>query len=270
MLVARALGYKANDHCKAAAIIEFIHTATLLHDDVVDDSELRRGNKTANNVFGNSVSILTGDFLYSRAFQMMVELKEMPIMKVLANATNKIAEGEILQLLNCSKPGINEEDYMNIIYCKTGRLFEAACDIAAILAAADNDQLTAINKYGIHLGNAFQITDDALDYISDRNTMGKNVGDDLLTGKVTLPLIYTLRNTDDSSRSLISKAIKHKDSSELTKIRTIVLQSGAIDYTLKKAKSEACLAMNNLDILPNSNYKDALKLLCRFAVERSK
>ncbi len=269
MLCARALSYKGESHHKAAAIIEFIHTATLLHDDVVDESALRRGEKTANNVFGNAASVLTGDFLYSRAFQMMVELEQMSIMKVLADATNKIAEGEVLQLLNCNNPEINEQDYMNVIYCKTAKLFEAACDISAILAKANNTEAHAIHQYGIHLGNAFQIADDVLDYTSDSQTMGKNMGDDLAEGKVTLPLIYTLNHTDKENQRLIHDAIKQGHHPKMDTIIEIVQSCGAIDYALDQAHLEAKSAAQALDAISHSAYKDALILLTKLAVKRT-
>ena len=269
MLVAKALGYNENEHHKAAAIIEFIHTATLLHDDVVDESELRRGKKTASNIFGNCASILTGDFLYSRAFQMMIKLNNFQIMKVFADATNKIAEGEILQLINSNNLDLNEDGYMDIIYHKTSKLFETSCDIASIISKTDKNTANAMKKYGIHLGNAFQITDDILDYTSNSNIMGKNIGDDLLGGKVTLPLIHTLAHTHEDNRVLISKAIRNKHHEKIKKIIDIVRESGAINYSLEKAKLEADLAMKALSIIPDSDYKKALILLSKFAVERS-
>ncbi|WP_440615290.1 octaprenyl diphosphate synthase [Cysteiniphilum sp. 6C5] len=269
MLVARALGYKGQDHTKAAAIIEFIHTATLLHDDVVDESELRRGKDTANNVFGNAASVLTGDFLYSRAFQMMVELNQMQIMQILADATNKIAEGEVLQLLNCNNPDITEEQYLQVIYCKTAKLFEAACDVASVIANAGDREQKALHQYGIHLGNAFQIADDVLDYIADSETLGKNIGDDLAEGKTTLPVIYALNNAQASDQRLIRQAIEQGHHPEMTKTIDIIKHSGAIEYAISKAQQAAQSAIDSLDILAASEYKNALIALAHIAVERT-
>ncbi len=269
MLVARALAYKGQAHTKAAAIIEFIHTATLLHDDVVDESALRRGKETANNVFGNAASVLTGDFLYSRAFQMMVELDQMKIMQILANATNKIAEGEVLQLLNCNNPDITETQYMEVIYCKTAKLFEAACDVASIIADAPTSTQHALRQYGIHLGNAFQIADDVLDYTADSNTLGKNIGDDLAEGKVTLPVIYALQGSLDKEKALIREAIEQGHHPEMDKIIQIINQSGAIEYATQKAQQSAKLAIEALIVLSDSVYKDALISLAHIAVERT-
>ena len=269
MLVARALGYEGHKHYKAAAVIEFIHTATLLHDDVVDQSSLRRGKKTANYVFGNAASVLTGDFLYSRAFQMMVDLNEITIMRVLADATNTIAKGEILQLLNCNNPSITEKQYMEVIYCKTAKLFEASCDIAAILSQVTESKKIATHHYGIHLGNAFQIADDVLDYVSDADTMGKNVGDDLAEGKVTLPIIYALDRVNKSDKILIEKAITEGKSSEIDKILDLVKTCGAIEASIHKGHSEAQLARNSINMLPASIYKDALISLCDLVVTRT-
>ncbi|WP_119343798.1 octaprenyl diphosphate synthase [Facilibium subflavum] len=269
MLCAKALGYQKNRHFKAAAIIEFIHTATLLHDDVVDDSALRRGKKTANNVFGNAASVLTGDFLYSRAFQMMVELDQMPIMQIMADATNKIAEGEVLQLLNCNNPEITEAQYMQVIYCKTAKLFEAACDVASIIAGADNEQAQALRQYGIHLGNAFQIADDVLDYISDSQSMGKNMGDDLAEGKTTLPVIYALQNTNKNQKALITEAIEKGNHPQMDQIVKIVKDCGGIAYAIQKAHDEASLAKTAIANFIDNDYKKALIALCQLAVERT-
>ena len=211
MLFAKALGYKENKHSIAAAIIEFIHTATLLHDDVVDNSALRRGKETANNIFGNAASVLTGDFLYSRAFQMMVDLDSMQIMKVLADATNKISEGEVLQLLNARNSLITEEEYIKVIYCKTAKLFEAGCELAGIISLDTdlyNQYTENIKNYGVYLGNAFQIADDVLDYISDAESLGKNIGDDLDEGKMTLPTIYAMSVLPSKERNILKLAIE--------------------------------------------------------------
>ncbi|WP_440682244.1 octaprenyl diphosphate synthase [Cysteiniphilum halobium] len=269
MLAARALAYKGQDHTKAAAIIEFIHTATLLHDDVVDASDLRRGKETANNVFGNAASVLTGDFLYSRAFQMMVELNQMQIMQILADATNKIAEGEVLQLLNCNNPEITEAQYMQVIYCKTAKLFESACDVASVIAGASEEEQTALHQYGMHLGNAFQIADDILDYTADSKALGKNIGDDLAEGKTTLPVIYALKNAQAQDQRLIRQAIEQGHHPEMLKIIDIIKDTGAIGYAIGKAQQAAQSAIDALDTLKESEYKDALIALANIAVERT-
>ena len=269
MLAANALNYQGNSHIKAAAIIEFIHTATLLHDDVIDESQLRRGKDTANNVFGNAASVLTGDFLYSRAFQIMVELKQMPIMQILADATNKIAEGEVLQLLNCNNPNISEAQYMEVIYCKTTKLFEAACEVASIISQCDQPYQQALAIYGRHLGNAFQIADDVLDYVSDAKTMGKNIGDDLNEGKTTLPIIYALQNTSLNNSKLIKQAIENGHHPQLNTIVDIVKASGAIEYAKSKAQLEAKSACDAINLLPESTYKQALISLAHIAVSRT-
>ena len=269
MLSARALTYQGTAHTKAAAIIEFIHTATLLHDDVVDESTLRRGKETANNLFGNAASVLTGDFLYSRAFQMMVELDQITIMQILANATNKIAEGEVLQLLNCNNPDITEAEYMQVIYCKTAKLFEAACDVASVIANASDTARNALHQYGSHLGNAFQIADDILDYIADSKTLGKNIGDDLAEGKTTLPIIYALKNVNATDQKIIRNAIEKGNHPEMNKIIHIVKASGAIEYAIQKSHNSAQLAIDSLADLFSSKYKDALISLAYIAVERT-
>ena len=270
MLFARALGYENDKHLSCAAIIEFIHTATLLHDDVVDDSALRRGKDTANNVFGNAASVLTGDFLYSRAFQMMVSLDNMQIMQILANATNKISEGEVLQLLNARNTSLNENDYTNVIYCKTAKLFEAACEIAAVISLDKEQYLAnaeAIKNFGVYLGNAFQIADDVLDYVSDVESIGKNIGDDLEEGKMTLPTIYALANVSKDKQKLIKKAIENSQY-DIQEIITIIKESGAIEYSYEKAYEYANLAKQSISFLADSGYKKALELLCDIAVKR--
>ena len=269
ILAANALNYQGNSHIKAAVIIEFIHTATLLHDDVVDESQLRRGKDTANNVFGNAASVLTGDFLYSRAFQIMVELKQMPIMQILADATNKIAEGEVLQLLNCNNPNISEAQYMEVIYCKTAKLFEAACEVASIISQCDQPYQQALAIYGRHLGNAFQIADDVLDYVSDAKTMGKNIGDDLNEGKTTLPIIYALQNTSLNNSKLIKQAIENGHHPQLDTIVDIIKASGAIEYAKSKAQLEVKSACDAINLLPESTYKQALISLAHIAVSRT-
>ena len=270
MLFARALGYENDKHLSCAAIIEFIHTATLLHDDVVDDSQLRRGKDTANNVFGNAASVLTGDFLYSRAFQMMVGLDNMQIMQILADATNKISEGEVLQLLNARNTSLNEEDYTNVIYCKTAKLFEAACELAGVISL-DKKQYLAnsenVKSFGVYLGNAFQIADDVLDYVSDAESMGKNIGDDLEEGKMTLPTIYALANVSKDKQELIKNAIENSEY-DIQEIITIIKNSGAIEYSYEKACEYANLAKKSISFLADSEYKKALELLCDIAVKR--
>jgi octaprenyl-diphosphate synthase len=268
LLIARAFNYDGRQHISAAAIIEFIHTATLLHDDVVDHSELRRGKETANNVFGNAASVLTGDFLYSRAFQIMIGLDSMTIMKILANATNKIAEGEVLQLLSCNNSEVDETSYMQVIYCKTAKLFEAACEVSGILSNASVKACTQLRKYGEHLGNAFQLTDDVMDFLSDAETMGKNVGDDLAEGKPTLPIIYAIKHSEGKEKAMLVHAIENGSTEHLTPITRIIKSSGAIDYTQEKALQEASLAKSAISFLPNSQYKQALIALCDISVHR--
>ena len=270
MLLSKALGYKGDNHYKAAAIIEFIHTATLLHDDVVDNSELRRGKETANTVFGNSVSVLTGDFLYSRAFQMMVSLDKMEIMQILADATNKISEGEVLQLLNARNTLITQEEYTKVIYCKTAKLFEAGCEIASVLSLNEDEKQKYkqnIINYGVYLGNAFQIADDVLDYVSDAESLGKNIGDDLDEGKMTLPTIYALANIPNKEKGILIKAIE-KAEYNTDKIISIIKNSGAIEYSYNVACKYADMAKESLNFIEESDYKKALILLCDLAVKR--
>ncbi len=268
LLTARATGYEGNDHLKLAAVIEFLHTATLLHDDVVDTSDLRRGKATANARWGNAPSVLVGDFLYSRAFQMMVELQSLPIMDVLSKATAVIAEGEVLQLVNVKNPGLTESQYMTVIHNKTAMLFEAAAHTGALLAHAPEPVARAMKEYGTHLGLAFQLVDDVLDYRGDAAAMGKNVGDDLAEGKVTLPLIQAMLNGDEATRLLIRKAIRQGGLDDLPAIVDIVEQSGALDYTLTKAREHADLARACLNSIAASAQRDALNDLTELAVAR--
>ena len=268
LLAARACGYEGNEHRISAAVIEFIHTATLLHDDVVDTSGLRRGRKTANAVFGNQASVLVGDFLYSRAFQMMVEIGSLKILNVLANATNTIAEGEVLQLMNCNNPDITEADYMEIIYRKTAKLFESGTRIGAILADSDETSEQALVAYGRHLGLAFQLVDDALDYDATIEELGKNIGDDLAEGKPTLPLIYAIDNGSAAERHLIREAIETGGTQNLTSIQLAIETSGGLRYTAERALDEAKLAVEALQSLPDSEYKTGLASLAYFAVNR--
>ena len=268
LLSARSCGIEGNNHMPAAAIIEFIHTATLLHDDVVDNSGLRRGQQTANSLFGNQASVLVGDFLYSRAFQMMVEINEPRILEVLANATNTIAEGEVLQLMNCNNPDTSEADYMEVIYRKTAKLFEAGTRIGAILARRDGAVEHALASYGRHLGLAFQLVDDALDYDADPDELGKNIGDDLADGKPTLPLIHAMKHGSTAERHMIREAIEAGSTQNLRLIQLAIETSGGLRYTAERAEREAGLASEALAELPRSKFKDGLIGLARFAVTR--
>jgi octaprenyl-diphosphate synthase len=252
----------------AAAIIEFIHTATLLHDDVVDSSGLRRGQQTANAVFGNQASVLVGDFLYSRAFQMMVELKELRILDVMANATNTIAEGEVLQLMNCNNPDITEADYMEVIYRKTAKLFEAGTRIGAILSQQPDEIEQALVSYGRHLGQAFQLVDDALDYDAKPEELGKNIGDDLAEGKPTLPLIYAMAHGSAAERHMIREAIETGGTRNLTSIQLAIESAGGLRYTAERAREEVEIAIKALAPLPASKFRDGLVDLAQFSIHR--
>lgn len=269
LLSARACGADSNEQHTLAAIIEFLHTATLLHDDVVDTSDLRRGRSTANALWGNAPSVLVGDFLYSRAFEMMVALGNMQVMQILANATNVIAEGEVLQLSKVRDANTDEATYMEVIRSKTAMLFEAASHSAAVLAGAKTDQIEALREFGDALGIAFQLMDDLLDYSGDAAEMGKNVGDDLAEGKPTLPLIYTMRHGTEEQAALVRQAIQKGGTEDITPIREAVTASGALDYTARLAQQHADRAVALLDTLPASEYRDALEQLARFAVKRS-
>ena len=270
VLAAKALDIQTNQHHTLAAIIEFIHTATLLHDDVVDESTMRRGKETANAVFGNQASVLVGDFLYTRSFQMMVSLKRMRVMEILSNATNVIAEGEVLQLMNCNDPETSEESYMQVIYSKTARLFEAATLLAAVLTEQHEEIELAMQDYGKYLGTAFQLVDDILDYAADPEEMGKNVGDDLAEGKPTLPLLYAMWNGTEQQQALIKEAIETGNGLQhFTEIMSAMDQTGALTYTKKLALDASEKAIKALDIVPNSDYKTALIGLARIAVERA-
>ncbi|WDE12363.1 octaprenyl diphosphate synthase [Thalassomonas haliotis] len=270
VLAARALNYQGQDHASVAAIIEFIHTATLLHDDVVDESNMRRGRETANAMFGNSASVLVGDFLYTRSFQMMVKLDNMRIMEILSDATNIVAEGEVLQLMNCNDPDTTESSYMEVIYCKTAKLFEAATRLAAVIAGKDEKTEAAMTDYGKHLGTAFQLVDDIMDYTADAKEMGKNVGDDLAEGKPTLPLIYAMENGTDAQKKLIREAIKLNNGMDnLDEILSAMRETGALTYAQHKAEQEADKAISSLAVLEESDYKDALIALAHIAANRS-
>ncbi|PKH91545.1 MULTISPECIES: octaprenyl diphosphate synthase [unclassified Pseudoalteromonas] len=269
ILAAKALGYQGKDHITLATIVEFIHTATLLHDDVVDESNLRRGTPTANAEFGNAASVLVGDFIYTRSFQLMVGLGKMQVMQVLADATNIIAEGEVLQLMNCNDPDTTEASYMQVIYSKTAKLFEAATGLAAIITEQDQTTLDALNLYGMHLGTAFQLVDDVLDYNADAEQLGKNIGDDLAEGKPTLPLIYAMQHGSEQQTQLIRNAIEHSNGMEhLEEILSALKQTNALEFTMQKAELEADKAIACLDFLAESDYKQALISLARIAVDR--
>ncbi len=269
LLAARACGYDGRDHLALAAVVEFIHTATLLHDDVVDASELRRGRETANAIWGNEASVLVGDFLYSRAFEMMVEIGSMRIMEIMAHTTNRIAEGEVMQLLNCHEPDTSEAQYMEVIRSKTAKLFEAAARIGAVLGGQPPEVETALAAYGMHLGTAFQLVDDVLDYSADAETMGKNIGDDLAEGKPTLPLIHVMREGSAAERALVREAIEQGGLDRIDAVRRAIESTGAIAYTARSARAEAGRAIDTLSRLPASPYRDALHALAEFSVSRS-
>ena len=268
LLAARALGYDGAQHVRAAAIVEFIHTATLLHDDVVDASERRRGRDSANTVFGNQASVLVGDFLYSRSFQMMVDIGDMRVMQILADATNTIAAGEVMQLMNVHDPDTTEADYRQVIYRKTAKLFEAGAQIAAVLTGCGSDCEAAMSTYGRELGTAFQLVDDALDYGASAEELGKNVGDDLAEGKVTLPLIHAMRKGNGRQRELIRRAVLDGGLEKMQDIQDIIRTTGALDYTTAQAQLVAAKAVAAIDGLPCSPYKEALVALAGFAVQR--
>jgi octaprenyl-diphosphate synthase len=268
LLAARACGYRGDRHVIAAAIVEFIHTATLLHDDVVDASDLRRGQDTANSVFGNEASVLVGDFLYSRAFQMMVQVGQMRIMDVLADATNVIAEGEVLQLMNCRDPDTTEARYMDVIHRKTARLFEAGAQIGAILADQTRAVEDSLVEYGRELGLAFQLVDDALDYDANPGELGKHLGDDLAEGKPTLPLIHALQRGSPKQQVMLRRAIEQGGRQEIGEILAAIRATGALAYTVSRAEECAGRARAALGPVPDSPFKNALLQLAGFAVER--
>lgn len=268
LLSAKAFNYQGIVHHQLAAIIELIHTATLLHDDVIDASELRRGRETANAVWGNQASVLVGDYLYSRAFQMMAEVKQLDIITVLANATNIIVEGEILQLINCGDPETTESRYMEVITRKTGALFGVAAHLGATLTHQSIELADIMNQFGQHLGIAFQLIDDALDYSSDAETLGKNCGDDLAEGKPTLPIIYALLHAAPAQQTLLRNAIQERDRQAFKIVLEAIEASNAIAYTYRAAKSHADKAIALLQEIPDSPYRQALIALAEFAVER--
>lgn len=268
LLAARAFGYEGEQHVRAAAIIEFIHTATLLHDDVVDSSSRRRGKESANTVFGNQASVLVGDFLYSRAFQMMVDIGRMRVMQILADATNTIAAGEVLQLMNVHDPDTTEDVYRQVIYRKTARLFEAGAQIAAVLAERSEADEAALAEYGRNLGMAFQLVDDALDFDASPDELGKNLGDDLAEGKATLPLIYAMQHGNAAESELIRNAILEGGLDDLERIQSIIESTGALQYTAARAQEAAEVAIGALSGIPGSDYKQALVAIAEFSVRR--
>ncbi len=259
----------ASNETLLAAIIEFIHTATLLHDDVVDESEMRRGRETANEVFGNAASVLVGDYLYSRAFQMMVKVNSMRVMEILSHTTNQIAEGEVMQLINCGSAETTEQQYMETIQSKTAILFEAATQLGAVVTNQPSSVETAMAKYGLHLGTAFQLVDDILDYTADAQAMGKNVADDLAEGKPTLPLINAIECSEGKEKDLLINAITNASRDNLEQVLAIINKTGAIDYTSRIAQEQANLAIDALDIIDDSQYKTALIELANFSIERT-
>jgi len=269
LLSAGAFGYRGAHRHELAAVVEFIHTATLLHDDVVDESELRRGRATANALFGNSAAVLVGDFVYSRAFQMMVETDSLRVLQVLADATNVIAEGEVMQLMNCHNPDIEEEGYLEVIRCKTAKLFEAATRLGAILGGALGEQEAAAAEYGMRLGTAFQLIDDVLDYSGEQGAIGKNVGDDLAEGKPTLPLIYAIKHGTAHEAQLVRDAIRNGGRGDLAAVLEAIRSTGALDYAREQARRESRAACAALARLPHSRERDYLLQLADFAVTRT-
>jgi octaprenyl-diphosphate synthase len=268
LLTAKALGEVSKSHLILAAVIEFIHTATLLHDDVVDESELRRGKESANAVWGNAASVLVGDYLYSSAFEMMVRTGNMRVMEILSKTTTVIAEGEVLQLLNCNNPETTEAKYLEVIVRKTAILFSAATRLAAVIACAHPEVEGSLAQYGQHLGVAFQLIDDALDYKANQEELGKNLGDDLAEGKPTLPLIYAIENGSASEAAIIIEAIQNGNRDAFNEVYAVVQKTQAIAYTEQRAEEEVKKAIDALAVLPDSQFKEALKLLAKFSVQR--
>ena len=269
LLSAKTFNYQGDMHHLLAAIIEFIHTATLLHDDVVDESDLRRGNETANALFGNAASVLVGDFLYSRAFEMMVDVNDMRVMQILATTTNVIAEGEVMQLMNVHDANTTEAKYLEVIHCKTAKLFEAATQLGAILCDRSEKEIQAMAAYGRYLGTAFQLIDDVMDYTSSSEDMGKNVGDDLAEGKPTLPLIYAMQNSTPGQAAVIKLAIEKGGYDKIDEVQAIIQQTGALEYTERMAELQAEKAIAELVELPASENKTLLENLARLSVQRS-
>ncbi len=268
LLCARSCGYQGSHHILLAAVIEFIHTATLLHDDVVDSSATRRGQATANEVWGNEASVLVGDFLYSRSFEMMVETRNMEVMNILAGTTNAIAEGEVLQLLNAHSPNTTEQQYLETVHRKTAKLFESAARLGGVIAEADTNTVQAISQYGMYLGTAFQLVDDILDYDASPEDIGKDVGDDLAEGKPTLPLIYVLKHGNTEQKKAVHQAIEQGDRDRIDEILEIVRSTGALDYTMKKASEQSELAIAELSCLEDNPFTTSLIQLARFSVIR--
>ncbi len=269
LLSAGAFGYRGSYHHELAAVVEFIHTATLLHDDVVDESDMRRGKETANNVWGNAPSVLVGDFLYSRAFQMMINVKSMRVMEILSEATNIIAEGEVMQLLNVHNADLDEAGYLEVIRYKTAKLFESASQLGAVISERSADEEAAMARYGMHLGTAFQLVDDVLDYSASSDELGKNIGDDLAEGKPTLPLIYTINNGTPEQASLVREAVEQGGIERIEEIRQAIESVGAIAYTARTARREADRAIEALSVIGESPYKEALIALADYSVDRS-
>ena len=269
LLSAKATNYVGTDHHAMAVVIELIHTATLLHDDVVDKSSKRRGQDTAHELWGNAPSVLVGDFLYSRAFEIMVEPNSMAIMRILSKTTNQIAEGEVLQLLNIRNTNVSQTEYFNVIKQKTACLFETACKIGALLSDSSKKTINSLGDFGLHLGNAFQIIDDALDYESDSTIIGKEVGDDLSEGKITLPIIYALEKTSGAENQILENAVKTADASSIDNIINILCSVKAFEFTRKIAENESQKALKSLKNIPESDYKSALKLLCELSLSRT-
>ncbi len=269
LLTAKALDYKDSHHITLAAVIEFIHTATLLHDDVVDESDLRRGQDTANAVWGNAASVLVGDFLYSRSFEMMIRVHNMDVLSLLSNTTTAIAEGEVLQLLNCNNPNTSEQEYLNVISRKTAILFAAATELAAVIAGSPANIRKAMRSYGLHLGTTFQLIDDVLDYRADPVELGKNLGDDLAEGKPTLPLIRAMHTSNAEQSNLIAEAIREGNRDAFNDVFQVIQATNAISYTEERAKQEANMAIESLAPIPASEHKNALIAIAESSVSRT-
>ncbi len=269
LLSAGACNHKGDADITLAAIVEFIHTATLLHDDVVDNSDLRRGQPTANEIWGNQAAVLVGDFLYSRSFEMMVEIGSMRVMEIMAETTNQIAEGEVMQLMNCHTPDLSEDQYLETVRRKTAKLFESAAQLGAVVGNQSSTVEHAMAEYGLHLGNAFQFIDDVLDYSADSQKTGKNVGDDLAEGKPTLPVINALTRATPAQRTLLREAIERGGREYIDDVLAAIESTGSLAYTARRAREEAELAQKSLAVLPDTPYKQGLMDLAVFAVERS-
>lgn len=269
LLAAGIFNYRGKQHYDLAAVVEFIHTATLLHDDVVDASDLRRGQASANSLFGNAAAVLVGDFVYSRAFQLMVSVNNMRVLEVLANATNTIAEGEVLQLMSCHSVDLDGNSYLKVIRYKTAKLFEAAGRLGAIIGGAEREQEDALGDYGMHLGTAFQLIDDVLDYSGDAETTGKNLGDDLSEGKSTLPLIYAMQRGSAEQTTLIRDVVSRGGRDQFAGVLKAIVETGALEFTRQQARLEASAAKRALDLLPPSRYRDSLLQLADFSVTRN-